>query len=162
MGEKMADRISALVIIGISLYFYCLAGQLPIIKGFHQMGDSFWPRLVLGVIIALSAILFLRTFFIREKPKEKDKSPHSTKFSLAAVMIVLVLYIISISYLGFLFSTFLSLMAFSYIMGDRKFSGIFFFSLGMTAIIYLIFGLLIYSALPRGIWIFKTLSTYIY
>lgn len=158
----MADRISALVIIGISIYFYYLAGQLPAIKGFHQMGDSFWPRLVLGVIIALSAVLFLKTFFIKEEPKEKDKTQTSAKFSLAALMTVLVLYIISISYLGFLFSTFLSLIAFSYIMGDRRLSGIIFFSLAMTVIIYLIFGLLIYSALPRGVWIFKTISTYLY
>ncbi|MGB9700996.1 MAG: tripartite tricarboxylate transporter TctB family protein [Thermodesulfobacteriota bacterium] len=158
----MADRISALVIISFSLYFYYLAGQLPVIKGFQKMGDSFWPRLILVIVMVLSAILFLRSFLKREQVTPKVISPTSAKGSLAAVMIVSVFYIISISYLGFLFSTFLFLMIFSYIMGDRKLSGIFIFSLAMTAIIYLIFGLLIYSALPRGEWIFKTLSTYIY
>lgn len=158
----MADRVTALVIIGISLYFFHLAGQLPVIKGFQQMGDSFWPKLVLLVIIVLSAILFLKSFIKRERFIRKDESKISARASLAAVMMGLVMYIISISYLGFLFSTFLFLIFFSYIMGDRKLSGMVLFSLGMTAIIYLIFGLLIYSALPRGVWIFKTLSNYIY
>ena len=67
-----------------------------------------------------------------------------------------------IPYLGFLISTFLALIVFSYLMGDRKPLGMLSFSLGMTAAIYVVFGLIIYTSLPRGVWIFKALSTYIY
>jgi hypothetical protein len=81
---------------------------------------------------------------------------------MAQTMIAIVIYVLAIPYLGFLVSTFLALIAFSYLMGDRKVGGMFLFSLGMTAAIYVVFGLIIYTSLPRGVWIFKTLSTYIY
>lgn len=160
----MGNVISSLVIIGVSLFFYYLAGQLPPIKGFQQMGDSFWPRLVLGVLMGLSGILLVQSLWKKQAKKKAEESapPPADRAVLAKTMGVLVLYILSISYLGFLLSTFLALMAFCYLMGDRKLSGMFIFSLGMTAVIYAVFGLLIYTALPRGVWVFKTLSTYIY
>lgn len=77
-------------------------------------------------------------------------------------MAVTVGYVLCIPYLGFLLSTFLALIVFSYIMGDRKKSRMVYFSLGMTIATYVIFGLLIYTALPRGVWIFKSLSDLLY
>jgi len=161
----MANIIGSLVIIGGSLFFYYLAGQLPVVKGYQQMGDSYWPRLVLGVLVGLAVILLIQTLLPRKTPKSAGKPGSDEKGgrgTMAQTMIAIVIYVLAIPYLGFLVSTFLALIAFSYLMGDRKAWGMFFFSLGMTAAIYVIFGLVIYTSLPRGVWIFKTLSTYIY
>ncbi len=161
----MANMITSLAIIGGALFFYSLAGQLPVVKGYQQMGDSFWPRLILVILMGLAAILFLQSYFSR-KPKKAAAGPKaagaSARGDLALIMAAVFFYVAAIPYLGFLLSTFLALLVFSYIMGDRKLGGMVFFSLGMTAAIYVVFGLIIYTALPRGVWIFKTLSTYIY
>jgi len=34
----------------------------PIVKGYQQMGDAFWPRAVLFVLIGLSVILIVQSF----------------------------------------------------------------------------------------------------
>jgi len=163
--SEMANIIGSLVIIGGSLLFYYLAGQLPVVKGYQQMGDSFWPRLILGVLMGLAVILLIQSFLARKTLKGPGKAGPEEKGgrgTMAQTMIAIVIYVLAIPYLGFLVSTFLALIAFSYLMGDRKVGGMFFFSLGMTAAIYVVFGLIIYTSLPRGVWIFKTLSTYIY
>jgi putative tricarboxylic transport membrane protein len=163
--KKMGNMIASLVIIGGSLFFYYLAGQLPVVKGYQKMGDSFWPRLILLVLMGLSAILLIQSYLARKHQKAAAKADSEEKTGrgdLVLMMAAIVLYVVAIPYLGFLLSTFLALIAFSYLMGDRKALGMVFFSLGMTAAIYVVFGLIIYTALPRGVWIFKTLSTYIY
>jgi hypothetical protein len=161
----MSNIVSALVIIGISLFFYYLTTHFPIVKGYQQMGDAFWPQLVLLVLIGLSAILIFQ-FLLKGKKKGsiKKASPEETldRPALLKTMGVMLLYVLCIPYLGFLVSTFLALILFSYLMGDRKKSRMLYFSLGMTIATYLVFGLLIYTAMPRGVWIFKSLSNLLY
>ncbi len=160
----MANMLTSLIIIAGSLFFYSLAGQLPVVKGYQQMGDSFWPRLILIILMGLAVILFLHSYLARKSQKGAKAVSKSKegRGDLALMMAAMVVYVLVIPYLGFLISTFLALIVFSYLMGDRKPLGMLSFSLGMTAAIYVVFGLIIYTALPRGVWIFKTLSTYIY
>jgi putative tricarboxylic transport membrane protein len=160
----MKNIIAALVIIGGSLFFYFLAGRLPEVKGFQQMGDAFWPRLILLVLMGLSVILLIQTLLSRSQKKSEKKLPAEplSRLAMLKTMAGIILYVLAIPYLGFLLSTFCALMAFSYLMGDRKIKSTIFFSLGMTAAIYVVFGFLIYTSLPRGVWIFKNLSNLLY
>ncbi|MFH1757833.1 MAG: tripartite tricarboxylate transporter TctB family protein [Pseudomonadota bacterium] len=160
----MKNIIAALVIIGGSLFFYFLAGRFPEVTGFQQMGDAFWPRLILLVLMGLSAILLIQTLLSRSQKKSEKKLPAEPRSRLAMLqtMAGIILYVLAIPYLGFLLSTFCALMAFSYLMGNRKMKNTIFFSLGMTAAIYVVFGFLIYTSLPRGVWIFKSLSNLLY
>jgi putative tricarboxylic transport membrane protein len=163
--KKMANMLTSLILIAGSLFFYSLAGQLPVVKGYQQMGDSFWPRLILIVLMGLSAILFLQSYLAQKSQRGSAKAVSKSKSGrgdLALMMAAMIVYVVAVPYLGFLVSTFLALTVFSYLMGDRKPVGMLSFSLGMTAAIYFVFGLIIYTSLPRGVWIFKTLSTYIY
>ena len=77
LEEKMKNIITALVIIGGSLFFYSLAGQFPEVKGYQQMGDAFWPRLILLVLMGLSALLLIQALWGRGKEKPgKELSFH--------------------------------------------------------------------------------------
>ncbi len=158
----MKNIITALVIIGGALFFFFLAGQFPEVKGYQQMGDAFWPRLILLVLMGLSALLLIQALWIRgEKRLEKEPEP-GDRATMLKIMAGIFLYVLAIPYLGFLLSTFCALTAFSYLMGGRKMKSTIFFSLGMTAAVYAVFGFLIYTALPRGVWIFKGLSNLLY
>jgi len=161
----MNNIVAGLILIGLSIFFFFLTTQFPIVKGYQQMGDAFWPRAVLFVLIGLSVVLILQAW-VKGKKKQPGKktSPEKTldRPALFKTMGVMIVYILCIPYLGFLVSTFLALIVFSYLMGDRKASRMMYFSLGMTVATYLIFALLIYTALPRGVWIFKSLSNLLY
>ena len=161
----MSNIIAGLVLIGFSFFFFCLTNQFPIVKGYQQMGDAFWPRMVLLVLIGLSVILILQSV-LKGKKKESLRGASAEESPDRPIMLktmgAMVLYVLCIPYLGFLASTFAALVVFSYLMGDRKASRMVYFSLGMTVAAYLVFGLLIYTALPRGVWIFKSLSNLLY
>jgi len=75
---------------------------------------------------------------------------------------ILLLFIISISYIGFLLSAFLSMMVLAYALGERNKLLLLFFSFVMVAMIYLSFGKLLFVPMPRGVWIFRELSYYLY
>jgi putative tricarboxylic transport membrane protein len=160
----MKNVIAALFIIGGSLFFYSLAGQFPEVKGYQQMGDAFWPRLILLVLMGLSVLLIIQTLLVRGKKKAEKKYPVEPRdrAALLEIMAGIFLYVLAIPYLGFLLSTFCALIAFSYLMGGRKMKSTILFSLGMTAAVYVVFGYFIYAALPRGVWIFKSLSNLLY
>jgi putative tricarboxylic transport membrane protein len=160
----MKNIIAGLVIIALSIFFYLLSMRFSAVKGYQQMGDAFWPQLVLLVLMGLAVLLILQSVWKGKKGSKKKASPQETpdRPALLKTMGLMVLYVLCIPYLGFLVSTFLALVALSYLMGDRKKSRMVLFSLSMTAATYLVFALLIYTALPRGIWIFKSLSDLLY
>jgi hypothetical protein len=161
----MNNIFAGLILIGLSIFFFYLTAQFPIVKGYQQMGDAFWPRAVLFVLIGLSVLLILQSFLKGRKKEPAQKTPLQEALdrpALLKTMAVMIVYILCIPYLGFLVSTFLALIVFSYLMGDRKASRMVYFSLGMTVATYLVFALLIYTALPRGVWIFKSLSNLLY
>jgi putative tricarboxylic transport membrane protein len=161
----MNNIIAGLILIGLSIFFFYLTTQFPIVKGYQQMGDAFWPRAVLFVLIGLSVILIVQSFLKGRKKETAKKTSLKAVLDRPALfktMGVMIVYILCIPYLGFLVSTFLSLIVFSYLMGDRSTPKMVYFSLGMTVATYLVFALLIYTALPRGVWIFKSLSNLLY
>src|SRR5512143_852797 len=135
----MSGIISGLVFIGLSLIFGYLTFQFPVVKGYQQMGDAFWPRLVLLVLIGLSVILILQS--VRKGKGKASAGKAAAEESMGRPMMLknmeaTFLYVLCIPYLGFLVSTFLVLIIFSYLMGDRKMSRMVYFSLGMTAATY--------------------------
>jgi hypothetical protein len=161
----MNNIIAGLILIGLSIFFFYLTTQFPIVKGYQQMGDAFWPRAVLFVLIGLSIILIVQSVLKsgkKESAKKSSLQEAPDRPALFKTMGIMIGYILCIPYLGFLVATFLALIVFSYLMGDRKASRMMYFSLGMTVATYLIFALLIYTALPRGVWIFKSLSNLLY
>ena len=155
--------VSSVIIVGC-IFFYVLTLGIPTIAGFERMTPSFWPRFNLIGIVILSAVIILRSLL---KPKEKGPAAKrkSTKGGMTGLLIcagILFLFIFLMPYLGFLITAFLSTSALIYALGERRKRTIFFSSFVLIAIIYIVFGKLMYVPMPRGVSIIQELSYYLY
>ena len=163
-GASVSDIIVCLIIIASSVFFYVQTFSFPSIAGYEKMGPGFWPRLTLTGIVILALIIMIGSILEQRKgisPKVQSKEKKNT---IGAVVCtgILFFFIISISYIGFLLSAFLSMMVLAYALGERNKLLLLFFSFIMVAMIYLSFGKLLFVPMPRGVWIFRELSYYLY
>lgn len=159
----MSDSFVCLVIIGFSIFFYLQTFSFPPILGYEKMGAEFWPRLNLIGMMILASIIMIISFRKPQKavPTEVQPERKNTRGVITCGAFLLA-FIILISYIGFLFSAFLSMMALIYTLGERNKAKIFFSSLILVSVIYLTFGKLLFVPIPRGISIFRQLSYYLY
>ena len=114
--------------------------------------------MILALIIIIGSILERRR---GTSPKVESKEKKNTARAVVCAGI-LFFFIISISYIGFLLSAFLSMMVLAYVLGERNKLLLLFFSFVMVGMIYLSFGKLLFVPMPRGVWIFRELSYYLY
>jgi len=163
-GASVSDIIVCLIIIASSVFFYVQTFSFPSIAGYEEMGPEFWPRLTLTGIVILALIIMIGSILERRRgtsPKVESKEKKNTARAVVCAGI-LFFFIISISYIGFLLSAFLSMMVLAYVLGERNKLLLLFFSFVMVGMIYLSFGKLLFVPMPRGVWIFRELSYYLY
>ena len=160
----MKEILVSIVIILACIFFYVLTIGIPTIAGFERMTPSFWPRFNLIGIVILSAVIILRSLL---KPKEKEPAAKKdrAKGGMRGLLIcagILFLFILLMPYLGFLITAFLSTSALMFALGERKKRTIFLSSFILVALIYLVFGKLMYVPMPRGVSIIQEISYYLY
>ncbi|MCJ7596203.1 MAG: tripartite tricarboxylate transporter TctB family protein [Desulfobacterales bacterium] len=160
----MKELLVSIVIILACIFFYVLTIGIPTIAGFERMTPSFWPRFNLIGIVILSAVIILRSLL---KPKEKEPAAKKdrAKGGMRGLLIcagILFLFILLMPYLGFLITAFLSTSALMFALGERKKRTIFLSSFILVALIYLVFGKLMYVPMPRGVSIIQEISYYLY
>jgi putative tricarboxylic transport membrane protein len=163
-GARVSDIVVCLSIIALSVFFYVHTLSFPTVIGYEKMGPDFWPKLMLAGIVILALIVMIGSILEQRKgtsPKAESKERSNTVGAVVCAGILL-LFIISISYIGFLLSAFLSMMVLAYALGERNKLLLLFFSFIMVAMIYLSFGKLLFVPMPRGVWIFRELSYYLY
>lgn len=160
----MSDIVVCLIIIALSVFFYVHTLSFPTIIGYEKMGPEFWPRLTLTGIVILALIIMIGSLLEWRKGTSLTVESKEKKNTVGAVVCagILFVFIISISYIGFLLSAFLSMMVLAYALGERNKLLLLFFSFIMVAMIYLSFGKLLFVPMPRGVWIFRELSYYLY
>jgi len=135
-----------------------------VVPGYERMGPEVWPRFVLAGITFLSLLIMIRALRRRGKDPSGTPAPQ-TKMNTSHVLVCAVaLFFVTIlvPYLGFLFSAFLGMIVFSYILGARGKFTIFWYSIASVAAIYLVFGRILLVPMPRGVSIFRELSFYLY
>lgn len=160
----MKDILVSSVIIAGCIFFYMFTLGIPTIAGFERMTPSFWPRFNLVGIAILAAVILLRSLLKPEKriPAEKKEGTKRGMTGLLICVGILFLFIFLMPYLGFLITAFLSTSALMYALGERRKRSIFLTSLVLVAIIYVVFGKLMYVPMPRGVSIIQELSYYLY
>jgi len=163
-GARVSDIIVCLIIIALSVFFYVQTLSFPTIIGYEKMGPEFWPTLTLTGIVILALIIMIGSILEQKKGISPKVESNEKKNTIGAVVCagILLLFIISISYIGFLLSAFISMMVLAYALGERNKLLLLFFSFIMVAVIYLSFGKLLFVPMPRGVWIFRELSYYLY
>lgn len=142
--RKMLGRIMIPVFfIFLSIIFYVISFSFP---NNEEVGPSIVPRLWIFLLVPLNIFLLVGIF-------RNDKQIEEQKDNMAIVMQfvgLLILYLLSIFYLGYFISTFAFLFVGIYILGYRRYFVMTAISLGWLLFSYIIFYRLLFVPLPVG------------
>ena len=157
---------SILIFIGALLLLWVTFGfeQGSALAG-AKVGPTFWPRVLLGALLLCSAIVSVGTIrrIAREKAwGEKLLTLDRGKVRFFAAIGLSVAYFLLLPLIGFILSTPPFMMAFMLLLGEKSKGWIVGVSIGMTAIIVVLFTKAMYVPLPRGEWLFRQFSLLFY
>lgn len=170
------NLILSITSILLAIFLLIFSLQLPPSSSEITFGPGEWPNLILSLMILMGVSLLIKT--IRQKGKasinEKEnvfesKDEEDVEFGEEVyktrylwVLGVMFLYILALSFVGFVLSTPFLLAAVTIIMGMRKKVPILLIStIGSACLIY-IFPILLNITLPRGIGVFRNISLLFY
>ncbi|MBA7524229.1 hypothetical protein ES705_16366 [subsurface metagenome] len=118
----------------------------------------FWPRILIFGIFVFNLV----DLFIKSRIIEKNKENLLYKKQLYLIIMLISIYIFGLSYVGFLLATLFFQWTFLWILEYRKKLKLIFVPIVVTFLIYIIFIKIIYVPLPRGIGIFREISSFFY
>lgn len=124
--------------------------------------SDFLPKTVLWIIVLLTLILCIVSW------RQKNQVPDELKFKkneisgIGIVVLTIGSYIFIVPYLGYIISTVIFLSIFMIVMGIKKKKYSFITSVAYTFSSVYLFGNVLSIQLPRGIGVFRTLSTFFY
>lgn len=144
----LAILIASLVLFGLTLG---LKGN-PMVP----IGPGFYPQIVLGVTIALSAWLVVEDWVSFQRLAPKPRS-HKLNYGLVALMFaVFGLYAGALAYLGFRISTLLYVAATNAFLdpprGAKGWARVALVAAVTTVVVYVVFERYLLVLLPRGRW----------
>jgi hypothetical protein len=152
----LTDIIVSVVIIIASVFFYMETTTYPPKVGFEKMGAGFWPGLILIGMVIVAVCLIIQS--ILERKKGAAKSSASIQLGFFIIVVGLVIYQLLIPILGFFPASFIAMVGFIYILGEKNKLLIFCSSMGLVAAIWVVFVKVMITPLPRGVSIFKEFS----
>lgn len=159
-GEIITTTI---IFIG-SLFLYWETLKFEGHEVYAKLGPSYWPKFLLILLMGLSVGVAIDAFRERKKSEGKESilrlDKGRLKFFIAIVFIAL--YFILLQIVGFILLTPFFLIAFMYLLGERKKIWMISVSFGITFLIIYVFTKAMYVPLPRGIGIFLDLSHLFY
>lgn len=133
-----------------------------------ELGPAFWPQVILiGMIIAAGS-LGISIYVSAGKPVEE--SSKSAKFELSsdgavtfsprlvAIFLLPLIYVYAMHKLGFYLVTPFFLPVYMYTLGVRRWKTLILVTVGLYAILVLLFVKLIFTPLPQGAGYFHTLN----
>ncbi len=147
------------VVLALAAWFYRLAGEIQYGHQGSNLGPDFWPRMVLGAMMAICIIQGARLLLfgqVDDRPligselEDEDQGPRSNLL-LGAGVVLTIAYGASLTILGFLISTILFMALFMYLGRYRAHLTIWASSIIGTLILVVAFQKIVYVSLPRGI-----------
>lgn len=164
----MADVIVCLVIIAASVFFFVLTFSFPTLIGFERLGPEFWPRLNLAVMVIMAVVIMIRSIQMQKREISSEVEPkgkEEEKKHIADVLICwafLIAFVLLMVYIGFLLSAFLAMAVLIFYLGEKKMLSALLTAFCLVLFIYVSFGKLLFVPMPRGVWLFRELSYYLY
>jgi putative tricarboxylic transport membrane protein len=159
-AEKAKRMLPYVIIFLVSLYFYHLAGQFHFSAKPGNLGPDFWPKMLLGLTMAICLYEVAKTAFFlkRVPPKEAtDEEPATAAPAKKTYPVLLVIgiamtvaYAYFITILGFILCTFLYFALFMIVGRYRNFWAILANSIIGTLVLVVIFMKIVYVSLPLG------------
>lgn len=116
----------------------------------HSNRDVLLIRPLFLIILVTYLIIFFKEFMHR-----KDKTDTKLVFvsnKEMKILILMISYIFIVKYLGFILTSFLSMLAMLYVLEVRRVSKLLAFSVVSTLILYVAFKVILMVPLPSGIF----------
>ncbi len=155
---------SAIICFG-SLYLYFESTKFEGHEVYAKLGPSYWPKLLLICLMGLSILVAIDAFRQRKKAhsQEKKTAPFDTgKIRLLLAIALIASYFILLQIFGFIILTPIFLLAFMWLLGERKKIWLLGTPIGLVILIVWVFTKAMYVPLPRGVWIFLKFSQLFY
>jgi putative tricarboxylic transport membrane protein len=140
-----SDRILASVLMAFSLAVFLYARE-------WQMEAGLYPRAIAVLIFVLSAFLFIKPQDETKKSFKGMLSEAAANWKIIAVLALTIAFIASIEVLGFFVALPIYLVAVMLLMGLRSAKTIALSTVIITAIIYLVFVVLLSIRIPIAFW----------
>ena len=161
--------MSAFILVG-SFFMYYKATQLRVMQTYETVGPDFWPKVILVGMIALSGYLTVRYAVLLKRemraasPGHEPVAPAEAGYRdwvrVGVTTLFILVYIYLLKPLGFMVASPIFIIAMMLYINPRKRKIIPVGVLGILAVIYLLFGKLLYIPLPRGHGVFRQLSLF--
>jgi hypothetical protein len=161
ISKKIKRVFPYVAIFFVCIYFYSLTEKFQFIAKAGNIGPDFWPKMLLGLTIAVCLFEIIKTFFFL-KTEDKDlaeakvqpeagmETTRTYPVLLLIGVLLTVLYIYLVTILGFPLCTFLYFALFMYIGRYRKKWAILANSVIGTVVLVFIFMKIVYVSLPLG------------
>ena len=170
-GRPAASRslllniVPEVVLLVAAVYLFVAAGNFRQVGNPDQLSPGFWPQVLCVGIVIGTLVRIGQKFRARKRPivgrvvAEADEDMRMPRVALGIALVVG--YIISMLFLGYILATALFLIAFIYLGGQRKWYVI---PLGLVSSVVFayVFLKVVYIALPSGIGVFDQLSVILY
>jgi putative tricarboxylic transport membrane protein len=149
LSMKKGDIIATLVIVPICFYVFYESGKWPAAELIGIGSPSFIPRGVATCLLFAAGMLLFRALRGRALMLEsKLEGANLRRVSAAALLTGA--YVFVVERVGFIGTTFLYMLFFVLVLGERRWLRLVMFALLVPAVAYVIFSTILHVPLPRG------------
>lgn len=146
---KKANCILGVFGIGLGVYIYSVASTFPANMSATDPGAAYFPKMLAILLIALCLGLIVSTLLNKGEGEKLDIPPHA--WHLLIAFVGLLVYCLLFKKLGFILDTLWFVFGMQYLLKSRKWLQMAIISIATTAIIYVVFSMLLYVNLPAGV-----------
>jgi len=163
------DLVIAAITGVFAIFFLIQTAQIPESNLAASVGPTFWPNLLLGLMLALAVVLAVQTLLNGKKvtagagqeSREEAKGADYPQ-NLWITLLLLVAYSYLMNIIGFVVATPLFLGITSWLMGMKRLKLLIPVTLLLSLGLIYLFPITLYVPLPRGIGFFRTISLFFY
>lgn len=150
--------VASLVVVAVGGFFVFLSFFF---RGFSygSLGPSFWPRFICLALMFLGVLDMLQE---RRNPASTGRDTASQFVRVLPIVGLFLAYAVLNQVIGFLLSTVLFQAALLWILERRLTYRTALLPLCLTALLYVLFVRIMYIPFPRGVWLFRHISTWFY
>ncbi len=155
------DGIAGLICLGLSIALLFMSRGLPQ-SALVPIGPGFYPKIVLGIMAALSVMLIVTDLWSRRRGRGAVSKPAAAASGVRNYRLVTVTfavfatYVLLLPFLGFRVATFLFMVALQAVLekprGWRGWAKVIIAALATVIVTYLAFEVYLSVLMPRGRW----------
>ena len=158
------DIIFSIVLGIFCIYLFFLVGAESPAPTATELGAAFWPRIILVLLILLIIVNIVNSLKKLKGSNEKLTAGFNLgeflKSKLSVGMILVAVMAILMPIIGFIPVSFLFLIAYGVLLGERRIGFLIIVSLVITAILYILFQGALDIMLARGTGIFRDFALF--